>query len=209
MKAKIFILLIVGATLYSCTDATRDELIIKQINDLYGQRQYEAAKISVDSFVNLNPGNEKAWTLKGNIEESLDNDSAAYGAYQKALDINPKMEQALTGMGILSRKRGDFDHAAGYYYKAIKANPEYAPAYSSLVTIELKRKNFENAVKLGEKGYLLDKEDPVIAANLAIAYHYYGDTINRNHYYEIAKKLNYRNIDALPLIFSGEVNIFN
>lgn len=209
MKTKIACFFFCLLFVFSCNDKTRNILIINQIDRLFQEGKYEQAKTSIDSFINLNSKNELAWTLKGQIEEKLDNNQSAAEAYNKALEINPKAAKALTGMGIISRKNGDYDQSAGYYYKAIKANPNYAPAYSSLVTIELKRKNFENAVKFGEKGYLLEKEDPVIIANLSIAYHFFGDTVNRDRYYEMAKKLKYRNINALPLIFNEDVNIFD
>ena len=209
MKIKNIIFLAIAILLFSCSTEVRNNLIIKQIDKLFQEERYREAKMSVDSFINLNPNHEMAWTLKGHIEESLDNDSVASVAYEKALAIDPHMEQALTGLGILFRKKGEYDKAAGYYAKAIEENPNYAQAYSSLVAIELKRKNFENAVKLGEKGYQLDNQDPVIAANLSIAYHYYGDTINRDSYYKIAENLKYRNLDVLKMIFNGEATIFD
>ena len=194
--------------LFSCSDEFRDRIMLRHVDRLYNEGKFEEAKLSVDSLVSKNPKHEMAWTLKGHIEESLDNDSEAEIAY-KALEINPKLEQALTGMGIILRKKREYDQAAGYYAKAIKVNPEYAQAYSSLVTIELKRKNFSNAVELGEKAYLLDKKDPVIAANLSIAYHYFGDMENRDKYYSLAKKLKYKNLDVLLLIFKGKATVFD
>lgn len=202
-------LLLTALTLFSCSDEFRNRVMIRHIDKLFEEGKYEKAKVSVDSLLNKNPEHELAWTLKGHIEERLDNDSVAELAYEKALSINPELEQALTGMGIILRKRKEYDRAAGYYAKAIAVNPEYAQAYSSLVTIELKRKNFVNAVSLGEKAYLLDSEDPVIAANLAIAYHYFGDIENRDKYYSIAKKLKYRNLDVLLLIFKDKATVFD
>ena len=209
MKVRIILLACMISVFISCSDEVRNNLIIEQIDILFQQGRYEEAKTSVDSFVVVNPKNEMAWTLKGHIEECLENDSVSEFAYNKALSIKPNMEQALTGMGILSRKKGEYDQAAGYYTKAIEANPNYAEAYSSLVTIELKRKNFENAVKFGEKGYILDKKNPVIAANLSIAYHYYGDSTNRDKFFVIAKQLKYQNLDILQLIFNGKATILD
>jgi len=202
-------LLVSTILLFSCTNEFRDRVMIKHVDRLYKQGKFEKAKLSVDSLISKNPKHEMAWTLKGHIEESLDNDSAAELAYKKALEINPKIEQALTGMGIVLRKKREYDRAASYYAKAIEINPEYAQAYSSLVTIELKRKNFSNAVKLGEKAYLLDDKDPVIAANLSIAYHYFGDIESRDKYYSVAKKLKYKNLDILLMIFKGKASVFD
>jgi tetratricopeptide (TPR) repeat protein len=206
---KNLFLLLTVVLLFSCSDEFRNRVMIRHIDKLFEEGKYEKAKLSIDSLLSKNPKHELAWTLKGHIEEKLDNDSMAEIAYEKALSINPKLEQALTGMGIVLRKRKEYDRAAGYYAKAIAVNPEYAQAYSSLVTIELKRKNFSNAVQLGEKAYLLDSEDPVIAANLSIAYHYFGDIENRDKYYSIAKKLKYTNLDVLLMIFNGRATVFD
>jgi tetratricopeptide (TPR) repeat protein len=202
-------LLVAALSLFSCSDEFRNRVMIQHIDRLFDEGKYEKAKVSVDSLLNKNPDHKLGWTLKGHIEEKLDNDSVAEVAYTKALSIDPKLEQALTGMGIILRKRKEYDRAAGYYAKAIAVNPEYAQAYSSLVTIELKRKNFSNAVSLGEKAYVLDSTDPVIAANLSIAYHYFGDIENRDKYYSIAKKLKYKNLDVLLMIFKGKATIFD
>lgn len=203
------LLLLAAVLFFSCSDEFRNKVMLRHIDKLFEDGKYEKAKLSVDSLLTKKPEHELAWTMKGHIEEKLDNDSLAEVAYTKALSINSKSEQALTGMGIVLRKRKEYDRAAGYYAKAIAVNPEYAQAYSSLVTIELKRKNFSNAVSLGEKAYLLDSYDPVIAANLSIAYHYFGDIENRDKYYSIAKKLKYRNLDVLLLIFKGKATVFD
>ena len=202
-------LLLTAVLLFSCSDEFRDRVMIRHIDRMFEEGRYEKAKVSVDSLLHKNPAHELGWTLKGHIEERLNNDSVAEVAYVMALSINPKLEQALTGMGIILRKRKEYDRAAGYYAKAIAVNPEYAQAYSSLVTIELKRKNFSNAVSLGEKAYMLDDNDAKIAANLSIAYHYFGDIESRDKYYSIAKKLKYKRLDILLLIYKGKASIFD
>ena len=205
---KLFIITIAILTV-SCTDEFRNRVMMKHVDQMYEQGKYDKAKLSVDSLVSKYPENELAWTMKGNIEEKLNNNSKAETAYTRALSINPKSEQALTGMGIVFRKNKDYNKAAGYYAKAIEINPEYAQAYASLVAIELKRKNFSNAVELGEKAFRLDNTDPAIAANLSIAYHYFGDIEKRDKYYSEAKKLKYKNLDILLLIFKGKATVFD
>jgi len=53
----------------------------------------------------------------------------------------------------------------------------------------------------------LDKSDPVIAANLAVACHYNNDTENRDKFTRIAEQLGYKNLDALQQIYSGELTV--
>ncbi len=112
-------------------------------------------------------------------------------------------------MGIVHRKMGDYDKASDYYHRVVDNNPKYAEAYSSLVLVNLKRKKFKQAVAVGLKGYKLDKKNDIIAANLSIAYHFVNDTIQRDKYFNIAKKNGYKNMKALRAIFDGKLTIFD
>ena len=94
-----------------------------------------------------------------------------------------------------------------YYQKALELEPGYAQAYSSMAVIELKRNNDPEALRLAKIAYDKDQKDPVIAANLAITYHYNGNDRERDKFTEIAKNLGYANIDALQQIYSGELTI--
>jgi Flp pilus assembly protein TadD len=170
---------------------------------------YDGAKKDIEKYLGKNTKNITAWILAGHIYSELDEDSLAIVSYEKALDLDKNTEQAFTGLGIVYRKQNDNDKAAFYYYKALEVNPDYAQAYSSLVIIELKRKNFSKAIEVGQKAYDLEKTDPVIAANLAVAYHYSGDTTNRDKYFEKARALGYKSLEALKKVFSGELSIID
>lgn len=60
-----------------------------------------------------------------------------------------------------------------------------------------KRGGNDNIKKYAKQGYKHDNEDPVIAANLALMYHYNGMLEERDTYTEIAEKLGYRNMETL------------
>lgn len=198
-----FILLIAGCT------AQNDEKKLEPVAEKMQAGEYEAAKKDIEKFLSKNKKSKIGWILSGHIYAELDEDSLAIISYEKALAIDHDAEEALTGLGIVFRKQQDYDKAAAYYYRAIKVNPGYAQAYSSLVTIELKRKNFNKAVELGQKAFDLDKEDPVIAANLSVAYHYAGDSTKRDKYYKIAESLGYKSLEKVKQIFAGEFTIFD
>lgn len=201
-----YLLLLLG--LSSCGDLAK-RIEIKEIVEQYNLGEIDEAKASVESYLSAHQDNEHAWILLGHIQEDLQEDSLARMAYEKALEIKPESEEALTRMGILERKEGDYPKAAEYYKQAIKINPDYAPAYSSLVAIKLKEMKFDEAVALGEKGYALDKKDPVIAANLSIAYHYQGDLQKRDELFVVAEDLGYPNTETLKLIYQGELTILD
>ncbi|MBX2828012.1 MAG: tetratricopeptide repeat protein [Flavobacteriaceae bacterium] len=182
---------------------------IGEIAQKYEAGNIEEAKVEMEAYLATNADNDYAWTIMGHIYNDLAQDSLSKDSYKKALQINPERVQALTGLGILARLEGDYVKATRYYERAISLDSEYAPAYSSLVAIYLKRRDFSKAVEYGEKGYKYDKEDPVIAANLSVAYHYAGDTLNRDKFYQIAKDKNYGSIDTLLEIFNGELTILD
>lgn len=213
MKNLSLIILSVGMVtgLFSgCTDPELEKkLAIVEMDNLFKAGEFEKAKEQLEQYLPENADNEYAWTLMGHIYTELDNESLAYSSYNKALKINNETVEALTGLGILARKKGDYDEAAKYYNQAIKIKPSYAQAYSSMVVVELKRNNFDQAVEMGQKGFDLDPEDPIIIANLSIAYHYQGDTINRDKYYDLAAEIGYSSIDILPQIFDGTLTILD
>ena len=182
---------------------------ISEVDKLFQTGEIDLARLEIEKILEKSPLNEYAWTLKGHIEESTDNDSIAELSYLEALEINSEMAEALTGIGILYRKKREYDKAIEYYEKALLVNPEYAQAYSSILVIELKRKKFDSAIINGLKAYELDETDPAISANLAVAYHYKQDTLNRDKYFDICKKLGYSNVAILDKIFSGELTIFD
>lgn len=195
--------------LYACNNDLGKRIEILAIDEKWKNGKLEEAKREINTYLGENPGNEFAWTLLGHIESDTDHDSVAMAAYKKALDVNPRTDEAIIGLGILSRKKGEYGKAADYYYRALEIDPNSADAYSSLVVINLKRKEFKKAVEVGLKAFELDGNDATIAANLAAAYHYANDTIQREKYFDIAKENGYRNLEALREVFKGEASIFD
>lgn len=206
MRFFLFTLIVFG--LIGCTGISDQNRII-EIDTKYKDGQLEEAKADAEQFLSERPDNEIGWTLLGHILADMDDDEAAKEAYKTAISLDPTTVEAITGMGILSRRLGEYDQAAEYYYKAISLDPNYAQAYSSLVVIHLKQKDFKRAVDVGKRGYNLDESDPAIASNLAVAYHYDGDTVNRDKYYDIAEANGYSNLESLQKIFSGEYTVFD
>lgn len=204
-KYFLFLLLII----VSCNGSYNKKFDILKIDETYKKGYLEKAKKKIDKYLNKKQDNEYAWTLLGDIEIDLDNLPLATIAYEKALKINPKTVEALTGLGIVSRKKGNYDEALRYYKKSIKIDEYYAEAYTSLVTIYLKKKNFKEAVKVGLKAYKLNKNNPIIAANLSVAYHYDNNAIKREQFFNIAKKSGYKNVETLRLIFNGKYTVFD
>lgn len=171
--------------------------------------ELEEAKNDLEmGYLISNPDDVTALVILGNVNESLDENAQAMQAYHKALQIDPERAEALTGMGILHRKQGNLEKAIEFYQAAIKSDPDYAQAYSSLLVIEILQNNYEKAIEYGEKAWRLDQEDPVIPANLSLAYHYAGLEKERDEYLHYAEDLGYPRIQTLKDIFSSEKDLF-
>jgi len=114
---------------------------------------------------------------------------------------------AITGQGRLYRLREQYDKAMATYQQALAIDPSYAQTYSRMTVVALKLGLLDEAIALGEQGYALDKNDPVIAANLAIAYHYAGNTQKRDELTQAAQQLGYKGMDRLKQIYAGELGV--
>jgi tetratricopeptide (TPR) repeat protein len=180
---------------------------LRTISKYYQQGDFQTTVAKLKVYLEAKPNDDLAWTILGNSYEKLKDDKNAESAYTKALKINPKRFEALTGMGILQRKRKNYDAAISYYQKSLAINPNYAQAYTSMSVIALKQNKDKQALEYAKKAYELEKNEPVIAANLAIAYHYNGMKDLRDKMTQKAKELGYKNMDVMQKIYSGKMTI--
>jgi len=164
-----------------------------------------ATVAQLETYLQTYPQDALAWTILGNSQIDLDDVPSATIAFENAIKINPNFVQAITGQGILLRQQGRYQDAWAMYQRALEVDPNYAQAYASMVALAIFRKDYAKAVQYGEKAFGLDSSDPVIAANLSIAYHYLGDVANRDKFKQVSAQLNYRSMDSLQQIFNGDV----
>jgi len=184
-----------------------DRVELEKIAGFYLDGELVRALSELESYLDRYPQDDLAWTIMGNLLEDKNLDNEAELAYQEALRLNPDNFQATNALGVIHRKKGDYDKAMEFYQKALVLQPGYAQAYSSIAIIELKRENDERALEFAKKGYANDPEDPVIAANLAVVYHYNNMFEERDKFTRIAEELGYQNIDSLAQIYNGSVTV--
>lgn len=184
-----------------------DEPRLERIAGDYENGEFEKTAVALRSYVKDHPRDTLAWTILGNVLEDLDQDEESSKAYESVIAIDARNYQAISGLGILYRKRSEYAKAMEQYRKAVAIEPKYAQAYSSMVIIALKQKNDRDALKYAEKAYQLDKTDPGIAANLAIAHHYNGHAAQRDRFTTIAKTLGYKQTETLKKIYSGDMTV--
>lgn len=187
--------------------ATSDPARLEKISEFYLEGQTNRALQEFETYVKQYPRDGLAWTILGRIHSDLRVFEEASAAYEKALAINPRDPIALTGMGVLHRR---FDHdelALEYYQKSLAVEDSYAETHTSIMLIYLKRRQDALALKHALRGYELDQTNPDIAANLAVAYHYNNDTLNRDKLTQIAIELGYQGRARLEQIYSGEFTL--
>jgi Flp pilus assembly protein TadD len=180
---------------------------LDEIAEIYEQGDAKTAVERLTRYVAKNAKDDLAWTILGNAYMDLDELDKAEDSYKQAIKVNPRRFNAITGLGILSRKNGKYDEAMRYYKKALEIDPKYAQAYTSMVVIALKQEKDKDALTYAEKAYALNDSDPVILANLAVAYHYNGMYKERDKMTKKAEKAGYKKMDALKEIYSGEMTL--
>ena len=189
------------------TTAEQDRPRLDKIAAVYTGGKTEEAITQLKEYLESFARDDLAWTILGHAYKDLGRMDEAQASYESALNVNSRQFQAITGQGIVHRTRGEYDKAMKAYERAVEIDPKYAQAYSSMTTIALKQKQDKKALEFAKKGYELDKTDPVIAANLAIAYHYNNDKVNRDKLTQTAKELGYAKVDTLLKIYSGELTV--
>ena len=160
-----------------------------------------------EEHLKSHPDDYQAWADLGNARRDADDLEGAQAAYDRALEIDPEGFEAWTGLGVLHRTRGNRERAMECYEKALEINPNYADAYSSLAVLALQAGQDAKGLEHAERAYNLDQRSPVIAANLAVAYHYNGMYGQRDFMTEKARSLGYANPDALQKIYDGTISI--
>jgi len=210
--ARICLLLLIFASIGCGGLLSEPKQNLDQLNDIalkIKAGENEKAVTDLEAYLETYPEDSLAWTILGNVHSKTGRLDDAQTAYEKAISLDPKQSDAVNGLGVLHRKRGNYDAAMEAYQKAIAINPKNAQAYSSMTTIAFKKHEDAKALEYARKGYDLDQTDPVIAANLAIAYHYNKDIENRDKFTAIAKELGYSRMEDIEKIYSGEMTIYD
>jgi Flp pilus assembly protein TadD len=180
---------------------------LNKIKEMFDQGAKEQARDLLAEFVKSKPKDAAAWTTLGEFYRKLDQDALAEQAYQTALKLDGKQTQAYIGLGILARRAADYNKALDYYIAALKVDPRSGQAWSSAAVVAIKLGQDTQAVEFAEKGWELDRSDPALAANLAVAYHYAGRIKDRDRMYKQAQRMKYDSLDNIDKIFRGEISL--
>lgn len=177
---------------------------LERIVEVYEQGDVVTAIDELVVYLESHPDDDLAWTILGNAKLDVENYDEAENAYSRAIEINPDGFQAWTGLGVLNRILGDGDRAMECYEKALEINPNYAEAHTSMAVLALQLHQDAKALEHAERAYEIDKQNPVVAANLAVVYHYNGMFEQRDAMTKEAERLGYENAELLHRLYEGD-----
>jgi Flp pilus assembly protein TadD len=197
------VLLVALAGCARSNDMSRLEAIDAQIpSDPAG------AIAQAEQYVAEYPKSPLGWRVLGWARfKTKTDDEGAHAAFEQALALDPKDANSYVGLGAYHRRLDDLDTASEMYAKAIELAPDEPEAYSSMSAINILRGDYPAAVANGEQAWKLDPSNPIIAANLALAYHYDGNIAQRDEMAGKAEALGYTNMDKLHAVFDGTMTI--
>lgn len=170
---------------------------LKAINEKFMEERFDEAIVEYQEYLRTYPNSAQGWSLLGWAYTRSDSLIPAVECFDRALAIDPGFDNAYVGKGVVYRASGDLEKARASYVAAIEIEPENKEAFSSLAMIEIMEENYQQAVEYGEKAWNMDREDPAVTANLALAYHYNGQIAQRDSCIDRAEKLGYRKVAEL------------
>ncbi len=191
----------------SAPEMSNDNVSISLINSAFMNGEYSLVLTLGESFLAEFPNSEDALQLVGWAYLKEGGVIQAKECFQRLIALNPNRDNAYVGLGATYRKSGDLKSARKSYKKAIEAYPENSEAYSSLVVVALLEEDVAGAVAYGEKAWGFVKDNPSVLANMAIAYHFQGDTAQCRLFVERARASGYHGMDGLRQIIAGERTI--
>jgi tetratricopeptide (TPR) repeat protein len=113
--------------IYSEEDLTL--LHVKQGDECFEKREYEAAIKNYNAALQLNPHDAEVYYKRGLARYYLVDDEKAIADYNQAIKINPKHAKAYNKLGLARYELGDYEQAIEDYTQAIRINPYDAVAY--------------------------------------------------------------------------------
>lgn len=165
--------------------AIKDYQYVLSIEANHAIAQYNLTKLqpydeSVDQlnalnqYVEQNPDMAHGYAERGlHYYESLDYNSALLDM-QKAVEIDSENVDYLFNLALVHEKLNKVDEAENLFDQVISMNANHAGAYFNLGNIQFKREAYLNAISLFTIAHQLEKHNPAIMYNRAIAYYQMG-----------------------------------
>jgi tetratricopeptide (TPR) repeat protein len=169
---------------------------------LYRGGELDAALAILDRIIEGWPLSSRAWMLRGTIKSEIIHRDSPLSDIVEAWYSSPTDVRILVLIGLVLKERGDIVNAIIFYENAIKIDPNFAPAHNNHSVALLKMSKDEDALRSARIAYSLDTTEPIIAANLAKAYHYNDEYSMRDKMMIKAQEMGFDKIEELRTLFS-------
>jgi tetratricopeptide (TPR) repeat protein len=142
----------------------------------FRQNRFDEAQGELQEVLDLDPNNERVWSLLGDVQSAKGLFDEAARTYRKASDIDPGSSGPHTRLGTLyEMKLLDDSDAEHEYRTALALNPNDLLAHYNLGNILLKQKKFTDSIAQFQAVLALDSNHPEALYNEAVAYAYLHD----------------------------------
>lgn len=129
---------------------------------------------SLNQYIEQNPHMAHGYAERGFLfYESLDYNSALKD-FEKAVEIDSDNIDYLFNLALANEKLSKIEKAEMLFDQVISMDANHAGAYFNLGNIQFKRKAYPDAISLFTIAHQLEKDNPAILYNRAIAYYQMG-----------------------------------
>ncbi len=158
---------------------------IKQIWDLVvglkvEAQEYSAAIVLLIDMIEIDPENEKSFSLLATCNQKADDNALAVKSFEKVLEVKPGSASTHVNLGIALTKQGETKKAIDNFKKALAIRPDFAEAYNNMGNTLKEQSKLENAIEAYNKAL-------AIKPDYAEAYNNVGKLYYDNSEYEKAK----------------------
>jgi len=162
------------------------------------QGQYKESLIPLSMIIDkVDNKFVKAYKIRANSYESLENYSAAINDYKKVVEIEPDNAEIMCAIANVYRNIEQFSNGRYWVGKALSAKPGFGLAYITMGEI------YESAVSYCQKGRSRKYDDGLV---YKMAYDEYAKALNDPSYNRIAKQ---RRNSLMPFLLTTEEIFMN
>jgi len=155
-------------------DDRADALLARgQLHEATGD--LSAAQADYAKAAEIDPENDQAHFLLGNVQETLGLFEQALSSYDAAIRINPEHDDAYNNRGRVLEELGQYEQAIDSFTASIRIDPEDPAPYYNRGTVWLTLDDFSKALEDFEKAIALGLKDADLLASRGRAHEGLGN----------------------------------
>ena len=97
-----------------------------------------------DKILSMDPNNERAYEVKGDLFKTNSQIEEAFIQYSKAVQINPESSSAISSLGDVLKFKGKLNEALQHYKKALSLNVNQPNTLMALMNTKVTCCDWEN-----------------------------------------------------------------